>query len=79
MKCDRHRKDHIGGCMWCGKRLCEYCIAKSDGHKKYCDKCVGSLRGVRRERMPTIGRQPLPSSGKRFVLKDGYLVTNGGD
>lgn len=77
MKCDRHKKDHIGGCMWCGKRLCEFCIAKRDGHKFYCDKCAGVLGGVRREHLPPVGRTPLPSSGRRFVMKNGCLEMDG--
>lgn len=77
MKCDKHRKDHVGGCMWCGKRLCEFCVAKREGVKLYCDKCIGLLGNVRRDPLPNVGRQPLPSAGKRFVIKDGYLEMDG--
>jgi len=72
IKCDKHRKDHIGGCMWCGKKLCEFCIAKRDGVKLYCDKCVGALGGIRREHLPPV-HEPLPSAGRRFVLRNGFL------
>lgn len=78
IKCDKHRKDHLAGCMWCGKRLCELCVAKRDGGKFYCDKCVVLLGSVRRERLPHVGRQPLPSGGKRYVMKNGYLELDGG-
>ena len=78
MKCDKHRKDHVGGCMWCGRRLCEYCIAKRDGVKFYCDKCSINLGGIRRESLPQISVEPrAPVTGKRFVLKNGYLEMEG--
>jgi len=78
MRCDKHRKDHVGGCMWCGRRLCEFCIARKEGSKLYCDKCAVQLGGIRREHLPTIDA-PLhpPAAGKRFVLKNGYLEMEG--
>ncbi len=80
IRCDKHRKDHVGGCMWCGRKLCEFCIAKRDGKKFYCDKCCGTLGGIRRERLPQVAqRQPLSPTGKRFKLKNGYLVMDGGE
>ena len=80
IKCDKHKKDHVGGCMWCGKRLCEFCIAKRDGGKLYCEKCSVQLGGIRRERLPTLEEQQqprAPATGKRFVLKNGYLEMEG--
>ncbi len=78
MKCDKHKKDHVGGCMWCGKRVCEYCIAKREGNKLYCEKCAINLGGVRREHLPQISTQPkVPAAGRRFVLKNGYLEMDG--
>lgn len=74
IRCDKHRKDFIGGCMWCGRRLCELCIVKRDRSKLYCDKCVGMLSGIRRDHLPRVGSQPLPASGRRFLVRDGYLV-----
>jgi len=66
--------------MWCGRRLCELCIAKKDGGKLYCEKCAVQLGGVRREHLPTFEpREPSPATGKRFVLKNGYLEIDGGD
>ncbi|GEM_PF-2015498 len=78
IKCDKHRKDHIGGCMWCGKKLCELCVAKREGVKLYCDKCVNLLGNIRRESLPQVGSQPLPVSGRRFVMRNGYLEMDGG-
>ena len=78
MKCDKHRKDQVGGCMWCGRRLCEYCIVKREGSKFYCEKCCVNLSGIRRERLPQVDTQPRPPvTGKRFVLKNGYLEMEG--
>ncbi len=77
MKCDKHKKDQVVGCMWCGRRLCEFCIARSDGKKYYCEKCVSLLGGVRREHLPPI-KQPLPPAGRRLAIKDGYLELDGG-
>jgi hypothetical protein len=78
MRCDKHRKDHVGGCMWCGRRLCEFCVAKRDGGKLYCDKCQSNLGGIRRERLPQLSLPRPPANGRRFVLKNGYLELNGG-
>lgn len=78
MRCDKHKKDQNCGCMWCGKRLCEFCIAKRDGGKFYCEKCAVQLGGVRREHLPVFEpREPVPATGKRFVLKNGYLEMDG--
>jgi len=78
IKCDKHRKDLVGGCMWCGRRLCEFCIARREGSKLYCDKCAVQLGGIRREHLPTIEEQPRPpAAGRRFVLKNGYLEMEG--
>jgi hypothetical protein len=80
IRCDKHRKEHIGGCMWCGKRLCELCIARREGSKLYCDKCAVQLGGIRREHLPPISTEPSPpATGRRFVLKNGYLEMQGGE
>jgi len=79
MKCEKHRKEQIGGCMWCGKRLCELCVAKREGSKFYCEKCLVSLGAVRRENLPQFGVPRPPSSGRRFVLKNGFLELRGED
>ena len=79
LKCNQHRKDTIGDCMWCGRKLCELCIAKKEGIKLYCDKCIVHLSRVRRERLPPAMPRPPPSGGRRFVIKNGYLEIQGGD
>ena len=77
MKCDKHRMIHVGGCMWCGRRLCESCVARRERSKIYCDKCRSRLGVVRREHLPKIGKQPLPVAGKRFIFRNGYLELRG--
>ncbi len=42
-KCQTHRKDIIGNCMWCGKGSCKMCVVKQQGNKVYCEKCVKLL------------------------------------
>ena len=75
MRCDKHRKDQIGGCMWCGKRLCDFCIAKRERTKLYCDKCCSTLRRTRRQRLPST--PVMPVIGRRFVFKEGFLYQEG--
>jgi hypothetical protein len=37
-KCMRHQIECLYNCGWCGKSICEECVATANG-KKYCDKC----------------------------------------
>jgi len=64
--------------MWCGRKLCEECIAKKEGIKLYCVKCIVQLSRVRRERLPSTATR-TPSGGRRLVFKDGYLEIQGGE
>ncbi len=80
MRCTQHKKDFLGDCMWCGKRLCEFCIVKKEGRKFYCENCVVHLIQYKREGIPrskpklVAEVQPQPEVKKRFVLsKDGYF------
>ncbi|PIN75862.1 hypothetical protein COV18_01635 [Candidatus Woesearchaeota archaeon CG10_big_fil_rev_8_21_14_0_10_37_12] len=73
-KCDRHRKERIGGCTWCGKRVCELCIVKQEGKKVYCAKCSGVLSGISPMRVPLAAPRPAPPQGRRYMIHDGYLV-----
>jgi hypothetical protein len=85
MRCTTHRKDFQGDCMWCGKKLCAYCIAKQEGRKLYCEHCAVMLVPYKREPLPATKTAPkpvaqvqqaaeLPAVKRRFVLsKDGYF------
>jgi hypothetical protein len=84
MRCTTHRKDFDGACNWCGKKLCELCIAKQEGRKIYCEACAVSLVPFKREKLPAVQvtQKPIieaqtaetPEVKRRFVLgKDGYF------
>jgi hypothetical protein len=84
MRCTTHKRDFQGDCMWCGKKLCEFCIAQQEGRKFYCEHCAVHLVPYKRERLPRPAPQPVaapmptPTADatvkRRFVLgKDGYF------
>ncbi len=87
MRCTNHRREFEGACNWCGKKLCEMCIAKQEGKKVYCEACAVTLVPYKREKLPPveITRKPIvaapqapqttePPVKRRFVLgKDGYF------
>jgi len=74
MRCEKHKKDHVGGCQWCGKRVSEFCVAKQEGKKLYCEKCASMLGDIQKPILPKVGREPLPAQGRRYAMKNGYLV-----
>ncbi len=82
--CDKHKKDFLGACNWCGKKSCEFCIQRTEGKKIYCEKCVPLIGSIRREPRPIMAPPvgvpsgPAPAKGRKFVLQDGYLVIDGG-
>lgn len=39
MKCQKHQKQSVGTCQWCGKLLCKECIGKTNAKKMYCKEC----------------------------------------
>ncbi|MBI4151296.1 hypothetical protein HY492_04165 [Candidatus Woesearchaeota archaeon] len=76
-KCIKHTKELVGGCMWCGKRLCEFCIARKEGLKVYCEKCAQQL-GPPRRSIPVVETKPVaPVIPERRsaprIDKDGYF------
>ena len=79
IKCDKHRKEHAGACMWCGKKLCNDCVAKQEGSKLYCTKCTAFLGTMQRSQIPRLSEEPRPvlKKGQKLVLEDGYLVIDG--
>jgi len=77
-RCQEHRREHVGSCMWCGKKLCGFCIIKEEGRKYYCEKCATTLIPVQRRTMPkepaiTPAQKPAGYS----IGKDGYLNFEG--
>ena len=78
-KCLKHNKELVGGCMWCGKRLCQFCIARKENTKLYCEQCATQL-GPSHRTIPKVEPKPLPppslpaQAEKRGKLdKDGYF------
>jgi hypothetical protein len=80
-KCLKHSKELVGGCMWCGKRLCEFCVARKEGLKLYCEICAQQLGPPRRTIPKVEPKQPVveertvtPISRKLPKMdKDGYF------
>jgi len=58
-KCHKHSKEIVGGCMWCSKRLCEFCIARKEGLKLYCENCAQQL-GPPRRTLPKVETKQAP-------------------
>jgi hypothetical protein len=73
--------EFLGDCIWCGKKLCEYCIARQEGRKYYCENCAIRLVPFKRERLPQPAKQqktteqiPVPEAKPRFMLdNEGYF------
>ena len=68
MRCNKHRKQLLAQCMWCGKALCRYCIAKQDGRKTYCAPCASKLSTLGPAKIPKVVPQ------QEVVMdEDGYF------
>ena len=74
MRCANHRRDYMGVCSWCGKQLCGRCVVHQDGKKAYCVKCSPTIAQLGHVSLPMRSR-PLPYSGKRFIFKNGQLIS----
>jgi len=84
MRCNEHKREFLGPCNWCGKKLCEMCIAKQEGKRYYCEHCaVALVPFAQRTLRPALAAKPVlvqaqqtseaPAVKRRFVLgKDGY-------
>lgn len=82
MGCWEHSKEFVGNCTWCGKPLCVVCIAKEDGKKIYCRKCLSSLEEIKpfensKPLVREIGEEPLPRKTIRKISPDAYELDNG--
>jgi hypothetical protein len=62
MRCLTHRKDTEGDCIWCGRHLCENCIARREGKKFYCERCAVQLPADR-PRVPAAKPAAAPAAG----------------
>ncbi|HSU72497.1 MAG TPA: hypothetical protein VLJ21_01460 [Candidatus Binatia bacterium] len=79
-KCHKHNKELVGGCMWCGKRMCDYCIARKEGLKIYCEICAQNLGPPRRtipkvepKQAPVVEERRVEPIKRRKPDKDGYF------
>ena len=76
MKCEKHRKDFLSNCFWCGKKVCDLCILKSDRKKVYCEQCAPRVHNLGHSQLP-IENRALPSKGRRFILENNHLILKG--
>ncbi|MEM4263574.1 MAG: hypothetical protein QW666_01605 [Candidatus Woesearchaeota archaeon] len=86
MRCLKHHRAIVGPCQWCGKQLCQNCVAKKEGSKLYCEKCAIQLSGIKRAKVPPVKPQSVPEiptltkesqqpEKTRYTIdKDGYLI-----
>lgn len=74
MKCLRHSKEAEYQCQWCGKKICELCIGKTDGKKVYCHDCYNKIGHIRRDKLPQQAKKEEPKEKKLPRTEDGYLV-----
>ncbi len=71
-RCILHKKEPVGPCNWCGTKLCQDCVSRTQGRLVYCNKCSGHLR------VPTQEKSVLASvssqiSRRPVFTADGYL------
>ncbi|MBI4450468.1 hypothetical protein HY642_00705 [Candidatus Woesearchaeota archaeon] len=73
-RCVQHKRDFEGDCMWCGKKLCQFCIARTEGKKLYCGACATGLSRFPRQSVPKAGNRAVAEEKKqRLIVKDGYV------
>jgi hypothetical protein len=61
-RCLKHQIECTYNCGWCGKPICEECVAVANG-KKYCDKCWNKKQQMApapvEEKRGTVPRTPI--------------------
>ena len=63
-----------GGCILCGKELCDRCVGRSEGVKVYCHMCARRAQVVPRQRFALEEVRPKPASQKKLDMpKQGYF------
>ena len=79
-RCVSHRKDLVGDCIWCGKKLCELCIARKEGRKLYCQLCSAQLGPPRRSIPKVQTNQTVvtqTTTKKPYRDNDGFINFTG--
>lgn len=65
-RCLKHQIECTFNCGWCGKPICEDCVASAGG-KKYCDKCWQKKKQSAPQQLEPTAR---PTSGPRIPIKN---------
>ncbi|MGV8151253.1 MAG: hypothetical protein ACP5NV_06005 [Candidatus Woesearchaeota archaeon] len=65
-KCLKHQTECTYNCGWCGKPICEECVALANG-KKYCDKCWTKKQQITPVAAPEQSRTSAPRQPIRNV------------
>ena len=64
-RCLKHQIECTYNCGWCGKPICEECLASANG-KKYCDKCW-----TKKQQMTSkTAEEPSRPSGPRTPIRN---------
>jgi len=64
VKCLEHTRESVGPCMWCGKKLCDKCIAHQEGRKLYCEKCAQQLNPISKIKISETKTQQTLKKGE---------------
>ncbi|MCX8147219.1 MAG: hypothetical protein N3D84_02005 [Candidatus Woesearchaeota archaeon] len=75
MKCEKHGKDIIGTCQWCGRPLCKFDVGKKMGKKMFCSQCSIELGSyIQRKQLEQIKEEKAQEEKKkklaRMIFKD---------
>lgn len=72
--CRDHKRFVVGGCILCGKELCDRCVARSEGAKVWCVMCSRKMRIIPHERVTLEDIRPKTHAQKKLDLpKEGYF------
>lgn len=72
--CKDHRRLVVGGCMLCGKELCDRCVMRQEGVKVWCSSCFRRDQFMPQKRFALEEIKPRPASQKKVDLpKQGYF------
>lgn len=60
-RCLKHQIECMYNCGWCGKPVCDECVALANG-KKYCDKCWNKKQQVTPTKAPETSSVVRPKT-----------------
>ncbi len=74
--CKDHKRFVVGGCILCGKELCDRCVARSEGVKVWCPSCSRRMRIIPYERVKLEDiKKPAPNKKIEFPNKSYFDFT----